>query len=377
MHIRVAVSVFALTALPAVGGAAQTPPMYYCDPLQAAYPAVPTCPVPWRTVSPAPTSSPATGPQSSVAQLPPAGFAALGDGLDEFCKSVTLPRTIALCSDPELRTLAVERQHAFDEAKARLNPDQQKVLLADQKQWTGSYSQACGLSQEAPPILPLAREVQRCMMEAGRARVGYLKAYGGTSTVSTETDVASGKTTSAPAEAGAQYRCHDPNTNFDYERLEPCAAGDVMLSGPPPIPNQNRPVASVTEDRVTSKGAPAPEATRPGYKQISVHDFLLDGRQMANDSSKVALRGYYVRVGDSAYLFQSSGDAVMAHQVTFDYSSAVPLLTEDADRGTREYLLGCKDYFGCPFHLTGHVTMCAKTSLLGSKDLPCVDVEGG
>src|ERR1700722_16194887 len=134
MHIRLALAAFGLAALYTAGDACAAAPAYYCDPLQAYYPAVPTCPVPWRTISPAPTSSPATGPQSSVAQLPPTGFAALGDGLDEFCKSVTLPRTIALCSDPELRTLAVERQHAFDEAKARLNPSQQKVLLADQNE---------------------------------------------------------------------------------------------------------------------------------------------------------------------------------------------------------------------------------------------------
>src|SRR5678809_1407964 len=34
--------------------------------------------------------------------------------LDEWCAQVTLPASIAICSDPDLRVLAIERQRAFD-----------------------------------------------------------------------------------------------------------------------------------------------------------------------------------------------------------------------------------------------------------------------
>jgi uncharacterized protein len=95
----------------------------------------------------------------------------LGDTLDEWCAKVSLPSSIALCSDRELRALAIERQHAFDEARTRLTPDQQRALLADQNGWVRSYARACGLSQDAPPSLPLAPAIKNCMAEAGRARI--------------------------------------------------------------------------------------------------------------------------------------------------------------------------------------------------------------
>ncbi|HJU20557.1 MAG TPA: hypothetical protein VJ770_29245, partial [Stellaceae bacterium] len=40
------------------------------------------------------------------------------------CANATLPSSIVICSDPELQRLADERQAAFNEARARLNPVQ-------------------------------------------------------------------------------------------------------------------------------------------------------------------------------------------------------------------------------------------------------------
>jgi uncharacterized protein YecT (DUF1311 family) len=111
---------------------------------------------------------------AAAAQMPP------NDTLDEWCKTVKLPSSVALCSDPELRVLAVERQHAFDEARSRLNPEQQKALLSDQNGWIRSYASACGLT-DAPPQIPLPAAIKDCMIQAGRGRVAYLHAYGGTS----------------------------------------------------------------------------------------------------------------------------------------------------------------------------------------------------
>ena len=86
------------------------------------------------------------------------------------------PSSIALCSDRDLRALAVKRQGAFDEAKARLDPDQQKALLADQNAWVVSYSHACGIAPDAPPSLPLAPSIQNCMAKAG-ARADRLSSH--------------------------------------------------------------------------------------------------------------------------------------------------------------------------------------------------------
>jgi hypothetical protein len=97
--------------------------------------------------------------------------------LAEWCRTAKLPSSIAICSEPELRWLTVERQHAFDERREKLNPDQRKALLADQNDWVKSYAKACGLPADAPPSLPLVPEIKNCMAEAGRARISYLKAY--------------------------------------------------------------------------------------------------------------------------------------------------------------------------------------------------------
>jgi uncharacterized protein YecT (DUF1311 family) len=102
---------------------------------------------------------------------------AIADELDSFCGTATGPRSIALCSDPELRVSAIKRQHAFDQAVTGLSPDARKALLADQKGWVESYALACGLSQVEPPPLPLPAPIKDCMVRAGRARIAYLRAY--------------------------------------------------------------------------------------------------------------------------------------------------------------------------------------------------------
>jgi hypothetical protein len=143
--------VIAIAVFPPVAHA-QAPIWYWCDTWQAYYPRVVSCPVPWRAVNgstmsgPQPTAQPsATGeptpllPQASHQSAP-----TLGDGLDDWCGQVKLPSSIAICSDQELRALTLERQHAYDEAKVRLNGEQQKALLADQNGWVKSYRQPVG-----------------------------------------------------------------------------------------------------------------------------------------------------------------------------------------------------------------------------------------
>src|SRR5438270_675899 len=147
----------AVCALAASTGFAQSPAQtfYWCDANRGWYPNVRTCPVPWREVVVKPEGGPQRNePQAPIELVPrstadapaakPAGQAEyappprLGDGLDDWCGQVKQARSIALCSDAELRALAVERQRAFDEVRARLGPDQQKALLADQKNWLQS-----------------------------------------------------------------------------------------------------------------------------------------------------------------------------------------------------------------------------------------------
>jgi hypothetical protein len=196
----------------------------------------PTPPQPYKTQA----FSSEPGPNAVVPHADRPTFPMVGDGLDKWCAQAELPSSIAICSDPELRALVIERQHAFDEARSRLSRDKRKALLVDQNGWVRSYPRICGLA-DAPPSLPLAPTIKDCMAQAGRARIAYLKAYGGTSPADTETGPARVAENSPPAQpetVSKKFRCRDPNTNFVYERSEPCARGDVTLSGPPSISNE-------------------------------------------------------------------------------------------------------------------------------------------
>jgi uncharacterized protein/membrane protein implicated in regulation of membrane protease activity len=128
---------------------------------------------------------------------------ARADPLDDWCMTARLPSSVAICSDPELRAIAVERQHAFDEARSRLSPDGQKALLADQSSWVQSYARACGLAQDAPPSLPLAPQIRECMARAGEARIAYLRAYGSPPPAQGVQPPTSGPTPPSPSKAGA------------------------------------------------------------------------------------------------------------------------------------------------------------------------------
>ena len=105
------------------------------------------------------------------------------DVLDGWCTQVKLPSSIAICSDPELRALTIERQQAFSAARGRVGEVNYPKLLTDQNAWVASYPKACGISPDIPPPLPLSPRLKTCMAQAGRDRIAYLNAYG-TSTIS-------------------------------------------------------------------------------------------------------------------------------------------------------------------------------------------------
>lgn len=171
LRVALALAVFAGTVLQAKAADAQAPVWYWSEPLGAYYPYVARCPAPWRRVDPqrpnttTPQPSPPTGgtphpsaigePTPLLSTATPDNSAPSGGTLDEWCAKVKLPSNITICSDPDLRALMIERQHAYDEANGRLTPEQRKALLVDQNGWVKSYPQACGLVPDAPPALQL------------------------------------------------------------------------------------------------------------------------------------------------------------------------------------------------------------------------------
>jgi hypothetical protein len=119
-----------------------------------------------------------------------------------------------------------------------------------------------------------------------------------------------------------------------------------------------------------------------GYTFLSSEDFLLDGKQLARTEGKLALQGYYVKMGAAERLFPSQMAAAFATQGATSVSLGVALLTDDAPRELRAYFLRCgslpgSSQLGCAVRVRGHATMCERTTLVGSEALPCLAVEGG
>ncbi|HVA41361.1 MAG TPA: hypothetical protein VNF49_11900 [Candidatus Binataceae bacterium] len=116
-----------------------------------------------------------------------------------------------------------------------------------------------------------------------------------------------------------------------------------------------------------------------GYHQMSVEDFVLDGKTLAASESKVAVKGIYMREGESELLLPSieAAYALMQGQQPGQY---IGLLTDDAARNIRKYFLDCDSNShpsGCQITILGHATMCERKTLLGSTALPCIAVEDG
>lgn len=228
MWVRFALAAVAMTALHNGAGAG---PSTVLSQAAASRPAATAAPMPQTQAEPG-------GPP-----FKPMTFPARGDGLDEWCKEVTSGSIAAMCSDNELRALAVERLRAFNAASSRLPPDRQKILAADQNGWALSYPQRCSLSSNVLPSLPLAPEVRECMAKAGRSRLAYLQAYG----------LAEAATSSPMPAAGSVVTTPAP---------EPAP------SAPPPSPPVAQPPAPVPSLPAAAARGAAPEEASPPPVQI-------------------------------------------------------------------------------------------------------------
>ncbi|HTW53182.1 MAG TPA: hypothetical protein VME45_14925 [Stellaceae bacterium] len=240
---------------------------WFCEPLHAYYPEVRSCPIPWRTADPQsgaqrltvppasnaaddpapahPTSRTQT-PQTEATQgdqptFPAPSSFVRGDVLDQWCRGSTTALLTAICGDDKLRDLAVQRLYAFEEAKGRLNPDQQKTLIADQNNWALSYPQTCGLNADVQPSLPLAPPLHDCLEKAGRARLQYLKDYGLPDAE---------KTATAPPEAAAP--------------APPAPAMPAPATPSPVTPSQGGTTSPTeTQSPATTGASPTPAAASP------------------------------------------------------------------------------------------------------------------
>jgi hypothetical protein len=116
------------------------------------------------------------------------------------------------------------------------------------------------------------------------------------------------------------------------------------------------------------------KAAGRGYVLVSsIKDLMLDGRELANRNAKIQIVGIYRKIGDVELLYGSQLDAYQSDD------SFVPVLTDDAQRDLREYLLNysCKSEVGCRIDVGGHMMMCRNLSALYQNypARPCLNIE--
>lgn len=127
--------------------------------------------------------------------------------------------------------------------------------------------------------------------------------------------------------------------------------------------------AAFEHDRAINK------ARTRGYELVaSVKDLILDGRELANRNAQIQITGVYKKIGENAaVLYNSQMDAYADNDNNF------PVLTDDAQRALREYLMNysCSTQVGCVVEVGGHVTMCKHLNSLMSDypPVPCLNIE--
>ena len=122
-----------------------------------------------------------------------------------------------------------------------------------------------------------------------------------------------------------------------------------------------------------------------GYMAIEFEVFVLDAKSLVASEARIAVIGSYVADGNREWLFPNQGAALQASTSPGQArnSPKIPLLTEDASRDFRKFLLKCKstpgaDRMGCPVAITGYVSQCSMTGPFGSsRALPCLIVDNG
>jgi hypothetical protein len=112
---------------------------------------------------------------------------------------------------------------------------------------------------------------------------------------------------------------------------------------------------------------------------LAVESFVLDGRDLAARTTKLALTGVYIREGNLDVLYADMRGLMMTRQGVNQPN--VSLLTDHASREFREHLLKCQSDIGsaqrgCAVSVLGRATTCTLTNAFGTaRKEPCVAVE--
>jgi hypothetical protein len=122
------------------------------------------------------------------------------------------------------------------------------------------------------------------------------------------------------------------------------------------------------------------EERQKQYKRITFDDFVLDGKELAANETKISIQGVYIRRSEVELLLRSPMAAAMAQHTGDDVG--VGLMTDDAPRRIRKFFLDCRNNpaataLGCQITVLGHAAICVRVNLVGTKSVPCLAVDDG
>lgn len=103
-----------------------------------------------------------------------------------------------------------------------------------------------------------------------------------------------------------------------------------------------------------------------GYKHITMTDLLLDRKDYATNGGGVAVVGFYKLQGRRDERLYISYDDFMMHTFQSVEAQYIGLITDNASRSLREYLMRCGEAAGCNVTILGHIRQCSETNAFGA-----------
>jgi uncharacterized protein len=146
---------------------------------------------------------------------------------------------------------------------------------------------------------------------------------------------------------------------------------------------ENQRTASLKEamDRVRKEAADRAQAARDreaaedaGYDRITFEDYLLDVKELQASERRIAVAGFYHKLGAIEELSENFGAAANGSA-----TNQIFILTEEANRDFRALLLHSCSIEGsvCPIKVRGRVSSCTLTVFGKEVSKPCIIVESG
>jgi uncharacterized protein YecT (DUF1311 family) len=282
----------------------------------------------------------------------------------DWCTKATAPSSIVICSDLELRRMAVIRNKIFADARASFTPDDMKDLSEDQNHWIHEYTADCGAAVNGPPVsLPVRQDTIDCFKQAGRERVAEL--------VRNVRDVIPGY--QAPSVSGSSsYATQTPPPSYVAPQPQP----PTYNTPPPAVSSERAEREKAAEDRrrALEERAKHDELAKKlaelGFKLLAPVDLDLDWKTFIANNTKIAVSGTYVAAHDVEELSTPDNKD----------QPTIRLYTADASRATRKTMLECRNsgfgFASCEMVVAATVQSCVRNQgELNEKEVPCLKVQ--